>query len=83
MIVWSANFFIFNFCIQNQARAAEELGESGQSVNQAVKGKSKTCGGYFLVQANEVESKDEDGRVLIDEAKMNELIVKRMLNIKS
>ena len=59
---------------ENQAKAAHAMGMTRQNVNQTIVGKNNTCGGYLFVNAADIEIKDKEGRVFVDEAKIQELI---------
>ena len=63
----------------NQAQAAQELGISRQRIGQVINSINSSCNGYYIVDANQVESKDDDGRMLIDKAKIEKMLIEKSI----
>ena len=67
----------------NQKEAALELKTSRQRISQVLDSNNSTCAGYYFVPASKVESKDEDGKTIIDKAKIEEMLVKKAILTRS
>ena len=61
----------------SQTAATKELGVTRADVNNALLGKQITAKGYFFVKADEVETYDEEGRGLLDSAKLQVIFAEK------
>ena len=67
----------------NQDEASKSLGVSRQRIAQVLNSRNSTCSGYYIVSADKVESENNEGKVLIDKAKVEEILIKKSILTRS
>ncbi len=63
----------------NQFEAAQNLGISRQRISQVLSSATSSCGGYYIVPADEIETKNEEGKVSIDKTKIENLLAEKRI----